>query len=76
MGGVGAASYGAFPKFDAEFDEVRYLFSMLALFGVLLTLAARGAGRRWGPVAGTLIVVLFAPHDLFSQMLEISRCYG
>jgi Predicted membrane protein (DUF2142) len=76
MAMVGAASYGAFPGVDAEYFEVRYLFPMLALLGVVLALAARGAGRRWGPAAGALIVVLFIAHDLLSQMLVIGRYYG
>jgi hypothetical protein len=76
MAMVGAASFGAFPKIDAEYFEVRYLFPMLALLGAGLTLSARGAGRRWGPVAGTLIIVLLMAHDLFSQMLVVGRYYG
>jgi 4-amino-4-deoxy-L-arabinose transferase-like glycosyltransferase len=73
---VGAASYGAFPHIDGEYFEVRYLFPMLALLGAALALAARGAGRRWGPVVGTLIVVLFLAHDILSQMLVVGRYYG
>ena len=42
----------------------------------LLALAARGAGRRWGPAAGASIVVLFLAHDIFSQLLVVSRFYG
>jgi hypothetical protein len=76
MAMIGAASYGAFPKIDAEYFEVRYLFPMLALLGAALTLAARGAGRRWGPVVGMLIVMLFVAHDIFSQLLLVGRYYG
>jgi hypothetical protein len=49
---------------------------MLALWGALLALAARGAGRRWGPIVGVAIVSLVLAHDLFSQLLVISRYYG
>jgi hypothetical protein len=38
-------------------------------------LSARGAGRRWGPAAGTLIVVLLLAHNIFSQLQVISRFY-
>ncbi len=76
MAMVGKVSYGGFPQIDAEYAEVRYMLPMLALLGAALALAARGAGRRWGPVAGTLIVVLFMAHDIFSQMLVVSRYYG
>ena len=47
-----------------------------AALGAALALAARGAGRRWGPAVGALIVVLFLAHDIFSQLLVASRFYG
>lgn len=58
------------------YREPRYLLPMLALWGAVLALAARGAGRRWGPVVGTLIVVLFLAHDLVSQLQVIARYYS
>ncbi|HVR05109.1 MAG TPA: DUF2142 domain-containing protein, partial [Solirubrobacteraceae bacterium] len=61
---------------QGEYLEYRYLLPLVALMGAGLALAARGAGRRWGPVAGALIVMLFLAHDLFSQLLVISRYYG
>ncbi|HTA12436.1 MAG TPA: DUF2142 domain-containing protein [Solirubrobacteraceae bacterium] len=73
---IGADSYLAFPTTDAEYAQARYLLPLLALFGVVLALAAQGAGRRWGPAAGVLIVVLFVGHDLFSQLQELARYYG
>ncbi len=59
-----------------EYAEPRYLLPLLALWGPVLALAARGAGRRWGPVVGVLIVTLLLAHDVFSQLLVISRYYG
>ncbi len=73
---VAWASYKSFPETEASFGQTRYLFPMLAPLGALLALAARGAGRRWGPVAGVLIVVLMLDHDIFSQLLVISHYYG
>ncbi|HEY3864693.1 MAG TPA: DUF2142 domain-containing protein [Solirubrobacteraceae bacterium] len=73
---VGADSYRVFPGADAEYGQARYLLPMLPLLGAVLALAARGAGRRWGPAVGTLIVVLFLAHDIFSQLLVVSRFYG
>lgn len=73
---VAAASYTSYPAEVAEFSDARYLLPLLALWGAVLALAARGAGRRWGPVAGALIVVLVFAHDIFSQLQVIARFYG
>jgi hypothetical protein len=71
---IGANDY--LHKLPGEYAEPRYLLPMLVLWGAILALAARGAGRRWGPVVGVLIVGLALAHDLFSQLLVISRYYG
>jgi 4-amino-4-deoxy-L-arabinose transferase-like glycosyltransferase len=71
-----ADSYHEFPALDAAYAQVRYLLPLLPLLGAALALAALGAGRRLGPIAGTLIVMLFLAHDLFSQLLVVTRYYG
>jgi predicted membrane protein DUF2142 len=73
---VGASSYQSAATHPGAFTEPRYLLPMLALWGALLALAARGAGRRYGPAVGALIVVLVLGHDLFSQLQAIARYYG
>ncbi len=73
---VGAASFTQFPETDAEYGQMRYLLPLLALLGAALALAARGAGRRWGPAVGTLIVILFLAQDVFSQLQVVARYYG
>jgi hypothetical protein len=73
---VGANSYMEFPGRSGGYSEPRYLLPMAVLFGVVLALAARGAGRRWGPAVGALIVVLILGHDIFSQLLSVSRFYN
>ena len=73
---VGASSYAAQLQNHGPYNEPRYLLPLLALLGAVLALAARGAGRRWGPVVGTLIVVLLISHDAFSQLQTIARYYG
>jgi hypothetical protein len=73
---VGSASYTGFPQIAGAYAESRYLLPLLALMGAALALAARGAGRRWGPTVGVLILVLFAAHDIFSQLQVIARYYG
>jgi hypothetical protein len=61
---------------SAEYGQARYLLPLLPLSGAVLALAARGAGRRWGPVLGAALVVLFFGHDLFSQLQVVARYYG
>ncbi len=73
---IGATSYLSFPVEAASFPEPRYLLPLIPIFGGVLALASRGAGRRWGAAVGALIVVLFFAHDLFSQLLVIGRYYG
>jgi hypothetical protein len=60
----------------AGWAQPRYLVPLLALAAVPLALAARGAGRRWGPAVGALIVTLFLAQDIFSQLLVVARFYG
>ncbi|HEY2768553.1 MAG TPA: hypothetical protein VGI76_09855, partial [Solirubrobacteraceae bacterium] len=73
---VGASDYLEYPQSTGSYVQPRYLLPLLALYGAGLAVAARGAGRRWGPVLGAAIVVLFIAHDLFSGLLEISRFYS
>jgi 4-amino-4-deoxy-L-arabinose transferase-like glycosyltransferase len=73
---VGASAYLSFPSEAAAFPEPRYLLPLIPLFGAVLALATRGAGRRLGVAVGVLIVVLFFAHDLFSQLQVIARYYG
>ncbi|HTR88488.1 MAG TPA: hypothetical protein VMG62_00085, partial [Solirubrobacteraceae bacterium] len=61
---------------NGAFGEPRYLLTALPLLGAMVTLAVRGAGRRWIPVAGAALVVLFLGHDVFSQLQAIGRYYG
>jgi hypothetical protein len=72
---IGGASFFHFPLHQTE-AEPRYLLPLLPLLGAALALIVRSMGRRWGPVAGVLIVMLFLAHDVFSQLLVVSRYYG
>ncbi len=76
MGLIGASSYLAYPRANAEFAQARYLLPLIPLLGAVVALAARGAGRRWGPVVGAAMVLLFLGHDIFSQLQEVARFYG
>jgi 4-amino-4-deoxy-L-arabinose transferase-like glycosyltransferase len=73
---VAVASYVIYLRYHANVAQARYLLPLLALYGGLLALAVRGAGRRWAPVVGTAIVVLAIAHDVFAQFLVVSRYYA
>jgi 4-amino-4-deoxy-L-arabinose transferase-like glycosyltransferase len=73
---IGGDSYLGFPAQAGTYGEPRYLLPMLPLIGAGLALSARGAGRRWGPAVGTLIVVLLLAHNIFSQLQVIARFFG
>jgi hypothetical protein len=73
---IGVSSYRVFPAATAEYGQARYLLPLLPLLAAILALAARGAGRRWGPAVGALLVVLFFAQDIFGQLQVIARYYG
>jgi hypothetical protein len=74
---VGITSYFSdVLEHEGPYWEPRYLMPMLALAAAALALGVRGAGRRWGPAVGALIVVMILGHDVFSQLLMVSRYYG
>jgi Predicted membrane protein (DUF2142) len=74
---VGADSYTSEAYARAgPYYEPRYFLPLIPLLGVVLALAARGAGRRRLATAGILIVVLFLAHDVFSQLQTVARYYG
>jgi hypothetical protein len=73
---VGASGYLEARYALVEFAQPRYMVPMIVLWGAVLALAARGVGRRWGPVIGILLVALAISHDVFSQLQVIARYYG
>jgi hypothetical protein len=58
------------------FEQARYLFPLLALYAAIVALAARGAGRRWGPAAGVLFVALAIAHTALAVLVTLTRYYG
>ncbi|MFL5908072.1 MAG: DUF2142 domain-containing protein [Solirubrobacterales bacterium] len=58
------------------FEQARYLLPLLPLYGAIIALAARGAGRRWGPFAGILIVSLAIAQSAVAILLTLTRYYG
>jgi hypothetical protein len=59
-----------------EIVQGRYLLPLLPLFGVLLALAARGAGDRWGRTAGVAIVWSAVALGVFGQLTTIAFFYS
>jgi 4-amino-4-deoxy-L-arabinose transferase-like glycosyltransferase len=76
LGVVSVASYRFATVNNTYFEQTRYLLPLLPLYGALLALAARGAGRRWGPAVGAFVVVAAMGHSLFAQLLTIARFYA
>ena len=70
------AAYRFHASSSQYFEQARYLFPLLALYAAIVALAARGAGRRWGPAVGAFLVVLFMGHSLFSMFQVIARYYA
>jgi hypothetical protein len=58
------------------FEQARYLLPLLALYGAIVALAARGAGRRWGPPVGVLLVSVAIAHTAVAMLLTLTRYYG
>ncbi|HEX5852606.1 MAG TPA: DUF2142 domain-containing protein [Solirubrobacteraceae bacterium] len=73
---IGGDSKLASTSEGAGYAQPRYLMPLLPLAAAMVALAARGAGRRWGPVAGALIVTVFLAQEIFGQLLTVARFYG
>jgi len=72
--GVAFAGYRFRTDTGVNFEQARYLFPLLPLFGALFALAARGA-RRYGRVVGVVLVVIVVAQNGFSLLLTLQRYY-
>ena len=74
---LGLSSYSSDAvKHEDALGEPRYVLPLLPLFAAAIVLAIRGGGRRFMPVVGVAMLMLFLGHDLFSQLQAIGRYYG
>lgn len=73
---IGGVSYVARLDGVPGYEQPRYLFPLLALYAALIALAARGAGKRYGPVVGILIVSIAIAHTAAAMLLTLTRYYG
>ena len=60
----------------SPFEQARYLLPLLPLYGLLVALAVRGAGRRLAPLVAILIVLGVAALGLAGQLQTLMRYYG
>lgn len=75
LGLVAFAAYRYRTITGQPFEQTRYLFPLLALYGGFVALAARSVGR-YGPALGAGLVVLAFGHDVFAVLLTLERYYA
>ena len=75
MFSIGVAGYSFSRNVGLQFEQARYLLLLLPLYGAILALAARGAGRV-GRYVGLAIVGIAAAHQLFSVLLTAAHYYS
>ncbi len=68
--------YGYRTTNGATFEQGRYLFPLMCLWGALISLGLTGMGRRVGPVIAVSVVLLAAALDFGGVMLMIQRYYS
>jgi 4-amino-4-deoxy-L-arabinose transferase-like glycosyltransferase len=73
---IGAVSYIARIGGASGYEQPRYLFPLMALYGALIAIAARGAGKRFGPATGVFLVCVAVAHSAAAMLLTITRFYG
>lgn len=73
---IGVVSYRILISTGAQFEQARYLLPLLGLYALIVALASRVGGRRFGPVVGVILVALALGHDIFSQLLTVERYYS
>ena len=73
---IGVSGYRYRASLGFNFEQTRYLFPLLALYGGAVALAAHAGGRRWGPALGAFLTVVFMGHWLFAILLTLERYYA
>jgi 4-amino-4-deoxy-L-arabinose transferase-like glycosyltransferase len=58
-----------------NFEQTRYLFPLLALYGALVAIAAARGARRLAPALGALLVVLAFGQNTFAALVTVQRYY-
>jgi 4-amino-4-deoxy-L-arabinose transferase-like glycosyltransferase len=68
--------YGYRTTNGATFEQGRYLFPLMSLWGALIAIGLTGIGRRVGPVIAFSVVLLVAALDVGGVMIMIQRYYA
>jgi predicted membrane protein DUF2142 len=58
-----------------NFEQTRYLFPLLALYGALVAIVAARGARRLAPALGALLVVLAFGQNVFAAIVTVERYY-
>jgi 4-amino-4-deoxy-L-arabinose transferase-like glycosyltransferase len=72
----GYVGYHYFLDTGAQFEQARYLFPLMALYGALAAVAVAGLGRRLGTAVGATLVVLAFGHDVAALVLNVGHYYA
>ena len=72
----GYVGYHYFLDTGNVFEQARYLFPLLALYGGVAAVAVAGLGRRLGVAVGATLVVFAFAHDVAALMLNVGRFYA
>jgi 4-amino-4-deoxy-L-arabinose transferase-like glycosyltransferase len=75
LGAVGVTDYQAFLTNGARFQQARYVLPLVALYGGLFALAAKGLGARLSRVAVPALWVLVGLHTVAAMVLTANRYY-
>ena len=68
--------YGYRTTNGATFEQGRYLFPIMSLWGALIAIGLTGMGRRAGPAVGLAVVLLAVALDAGGVMIMIQRYYS
>ena len=58
-----------------QFAQGRYLFPLIAIFGLAVALSINVFGKRWAPVVAVVIIGSIAVLDAFAMALTLGRFY-
>jgi len=74
---IGAAGYRFWLNTNGtQFEQARYLLPLMPLYGAIVALAVRGAGRRAGPSLAAAAVVVMIGWSAYAQLVTVMRFYS